>query len=66
MNLGRIKSVQFVGVISERAAIVGFPTSDGKMDYLAFYTENELALRWCEDLFMYFWNQVESEHPAEE
>ena len=66
MNIGRIKSVQFVGVISESAAIVGFPTTDGKMDYLAFYTENELALRWCEDLFMYFWNQVESVHPTEE
>jgi predicted transcriptional regulator len=64
MSLGSTKSVEFVGVISEGAAVVGFPTVDGTMDYLAFYTENEIAVCWIRDLFMYFWNQVESLHPT--
>ena len=63
MNLGNTESVKFVGVISENASIVGFPTIDGKMDYLAFYSENEIARSWCRELFLYFWNQVEPENP---
>jgi predicted transcriptional regulator len=66
LNLGRIKSVEFVGVISERAAVVGFPTTDGRMDYTAFYTESEIALRWCRDLFLHYWNQIESTHPVDQ
>lgn len=66
LNLGRTKSIDFVGTISERAAVVGFPTLDGRMDYAAFYTENEIALRWCRDLFLHYWNQIESTHPVDE
>ena len=32
MLLGWADSIEFVGVISEKAAVVGFPTIDGKMD----------------------------------
>ncbi|MFW9792789.1 MAG: helix-turn-helix transcriptional regulator [Candidatus Thorarchaeota archaeon] len=66
MSLGRAKSVNFVGVISEKAAVVGFPTIDSTMDYLAFYSENEAAVYWCRDLFLHFWDQVEPVHPADE
>ena len=66
LNLGRTNSIDFVGTISESAAVVGFPTLDGKMDYVAFYTENEIGLRWCQDLFMHYWNQIESTHPTDE
>lgn len=66
MSLGKMESVEFVGVISERAAVVGFPTIDGAMDYLAFYSENEAAVCWSRALFMYFWNRVEPLHPTPE
>jgi predicted transcriptional regulator len=64
MYLGWSKSISFVGVISEKAAVVGFPTLEGKMDYMAFYTTEVPAIRWCNDLFMYYWNQVEPVHPT--
>lgn len=66
LNLGRTKSIDFVGTISERAAVIGFPTLDGKMDYSAFYAESEIALRWCRDLFLHYWNQIEPTHPVGE
>ncbi len=66
MSIGRTKSVKFVGVISEGAAVVGFPTIDNIMDYLAFYSENEVAVSWCRNLFMHFWAQVEPVHPTPE
>ena len=66
MVLGRSERIAFVGVISEKAAVVGFPTIEGKMDYMAFYTENDGGRRWCNDLFMYYWSQVEHVHPPTE
>ncbi len=64
MFLGWSESIEFVGVLSERAAVVGFPTIEGKMDYMAFYTNGETALSWCNDLFNYYWNQVKPIHPS--
>ena len=66
MLLGRSESIAFVGVISEKAAVIGFPTIEGKMDYMAFYTKNDVGHRWCNDLFMYYWSQVEQVHPSTE
>jgi len=66
MLLGRADEITFVGVISEKAAVVGFQTTSGTMDYLAFYTQYDLALRWCYDLFMHYWMQVEPIHPIGE
>jgi predicted transcriptional regulator len=66
LYLGRTKSIDFVGTISESAAVVGFPTVDGKMDYVAFYTKNEVALEWCKNLFLHYWNQIEPTHPVDE
>lgn len=66
MSIGRTKSVEFVGVVSESAAVVGFPTIDGTMDYLAFYSESEDAVHWCRALFMHFWGQVNPVHPSDD
>jgi len=66
MLLGWTDKIAFVGVISENAAVVGFQTAGGTMDYLAFYTQHELALRWSYDLFMHYWMQVEHSHPINE
>ncbi|MFW9864253.1 MAG: helix-turn-helix transcriptional regulator [Candidatus Thorarchaeota archaeon] len=66
MLLGYTETIDFVSTVSESAALVGFPTTDGRMDYLAFLAESELALSWCKDLFLRYWNQVEAVHPTEE
>jgi predicted transcriptional regulator len=66
IRVGRIDEVATVSVISEKAAVVGFPTLDGKMDYAAFYTETEAGLKWCRDLFMHYWSLVNPKHPLED
>ena len=66
MLLGWTDSIDFVGVISEAAAVVGFPTVGGKMDYHSFLVMSDVALRWCTDLFLYYWEQVESVRPPQE
>ena len=63
--LGWTQSIAFVGVISKKSAVVGFPSIDGKMDYLSFNAEDDLALQWCKDLFLHYWHQVEPVHPPQ-
>jgi predicted transcriptional regulator len=66
MQLGYAESIDFVSTVTESTALVGFPKTDGKMDYLAFLVQSEIALSWCKDLFLHYWNQVEAVHPKAE
>ena len=50
-----LKKVDTILVLSEKEAVVTFPTIEGKMDYLGFWTTNELSHTWCKDLFRYYW-----------
>ncbi|MCK4566115.1 MAG: helix-turn-helix domain-containing protein [Candidatus Thorarchaeota archaeon] len=55
-----IESVQLVLVMSEKKALLSFPTKDGCPDYLGFALTNEAGLKWCKELYLYYWNQSES------
>ena len=55
-----IESVQLVIVMSEKKALLAFPTKDGCPDYLGFALSNDAGLKWCKELFLHFWNQSES------
>ncbi|NHJ13515.1 MAG: ArsR family transcriptional regulator [Candidatus Thorarchaeota archaeon] len=50
-----IESVRLVIVLSEKQALLGFPTTDGHPDYTGFSIRNRSALAWCKDLFLHFW-----------
>ncbi len=50
-----LKKIDTILVLSEREAVVTFPTIEGKMDYLGFLATNELGHKWCKDLFRYYW-----------
>jgi predicted transcriptional regulator len=46
--------------MSERAvAALSFPGRDGRFDYLGFTSRDEAALKWCRDLFEYYWERAE-------
>jgi predicted transcriptional regulator len=51
--LDRVEVVIFV---SEKAAAVGFPSLDGKFDYLGFSIRDETAHKWLKALYLHFWN----------
>jgi len=50
-----LKKIDTILVLSEKEAVVTFPTIEGKMDYLGFQTVDELGHTWCKDLFRYYW-----------
>ena len=55
-----IESVQLVIVMSEKKALLAFPTKDGCPDYLGFSLSNDAGLKWCRELYLHFWSQSES------
>ncbi|MGY5878714.1 MAG: winged helix-turn-helix domain-containing protein [Candidatus Thorarchaeota archaeon] len=49
-------SVELVIVMSEKQALLAFPTKNGAPDYLGFTLSNEEGLKWCKKLYLHFWN----------
>ena len=52
-----LPKVQVGMVITDKKAMFGLPTLDGKMDGANFVSEDPKFRRWCLDLFNYYWDQ---------
>lgn len=50
-------------LISEREASVVFRRHNGEMDYIGFFGKDERFLKWCQDLFLYYWERAQSWYP---
>lgn len=56
MENKHLDSVTAVVIVSEKSAVVSFPTMATGMDYLGFITADERGVRWARDLFLQEWN----------
>jgi len=45
--------------MSEKEAALAFPTLDGRFDHIGFTSTDGRALKWCMDLFHYYWEKAE-------
>jgi predicted transcriptional regulator len=52
--LPRVKINVFM---TDREAIFGLPTLEGRFDYAIFVSRDQKFHRWCLDLFNYYWDQ---------
>ena len=52
-----LPKVQVGFTMTDKKAMFGLPTLDGKMDGENFVSEDPKLLRWCLDLFNYYWDQ---------
>ena len=52
----------FLWMSEKEIAILSFPTLDGTFDYLGFTSKDERALKWCNDLYNYYWDRAEPKH----
>lgn len=43
--------------LSEKAVLIAFPLEDGTFDYTGFTSSDPWAIKYCHDLFEYFWNR---------
>ncbi len=65
-QIGLVDEVRLVIAMNERSAGVGFPTSDGRIDYgRGLAGENPRFWGWCRDLFSYYWDQSAKKYPEE-
>lgn len=46
----------FMAMSEKEVAALSFPLKDGGFDYLGFRSKDESALKWCRDLFEYYWD----------
>jgi predicted transcriptional regulator len=49
----------FLHMSEKEASIIAFPDKDGLFDYLGFEAKDQPSLRWCRELFEYYWAQSE-------
>ncbi len=53
-----LEDVDIIIILSEKGALITFPTVEGKSDYLGFSVSNDTAHNWCKDLFLHFWESA--------
>ena len=58
-----LERVDVVIVMSEKNARIAFPTVDEKMDHIGFGSKDEIAHKWCKDLFEYYWEKAKTGVP---
>lgn len=58
-----IERVPVAFVISEKEASVVFRTRNGALDYLGLFSADERFRKWCQDLFVYYWEKAEHWYP---
>ena len=53
-----LERVWIIVAVTEKKGRVSFPTIVGKLDHLGFQTKDEIARKWCMDLFEYYWSRA--------
>jgi predicted transcriptional regulator len=52
-----LKKVELYIHMSEKETAIAFPTLDGRFDHLGFTSTDKQALKWCRDIFHYYWEK---------
>jgi predicted transcriptional regulator len=42
----------------KKVGILAFPTTKGRFDYLGFSSTDDATLKWCRDLYSYYWEKA--------
>ena len=48
----------FIAITEKEAAALAFPETEGDFDYLGFTSRDEGTLKWCKELFLYYWDKA--------
>jgi len=48
----------FVLIVSDKEAVLGLPYLNGKMDHAQYFSTDPGFLKWCRDLFLYYWDRA--------
>jgi predicted transcriptional regulator len=59
-----LKRVPVTLVINEKEATVVFRRHSGVMDYMGLFGTDEKLRKWCQDLFLYYWERAQKWYPG--
>jgi len=59
-----VEQISAAILINEKEAFVALRGNNGIIDYSGFYSTDEKFCKWCEDLFMYYWERAERWYPG--
>jgi predicted transcriptional regulator len=59
-----IEHVPAALLISEKEANIVLRRHNGGLDYIGFFGKDKKFLKWCRDLFMYYWSKAEHWYPG--
>jgi predicted transcriptional regulator len=45
-------------VCTEKEACICLPSTEGRMDYAAFHSKDQMFVNWARDLFLYYWDKA--------
>jgi predicted transcriptional regulator len=58
-----IERIPVALVVSEKEASAVFRTHKGVLDYMGLFSTDEKFLKWCRDLFIYYWDRADQWYP---
>jgi predicted transcriptional regulator len=47
-----------VVIVSDKEAVIGLPYLNGKMDHAQYFSMDPDFIKWCKDLFFYYWTKA--------
>jgi predicted transcriptional regulator len=50
--------------LSDNRCVIAFPTTDGQFDYKGFTATDDSSVKWCRELFEYYWDEAEIRTPT--
>ncbi len=59
-----LKRVPVTLVINEKEATVVFRRHSGIMDYMGMFGTDEKFRKWCQDLFLHYWEKAQKWYPG--
>ncbi len=51
-------------VCTEKEALICLPSTEGRMDYAAFYGKDQMFVNWARELFLYYWDKGKPCNPT--
>ena len=57
IELRTLTDVPITIVYTEKEACICLPSTEGRMDYAAFYGKDQTFVNWARDLFLYYWEK---------
>jgi predicted transcriptional regulator len=57
VELRILTNVPIIIVCTEKEACICLPSTEGRMDYAAFYGKDQIFVNWARDVFLYYWDK---------